>query len=39
VRSLSIDFGGVERDAAVASLLYAIAGVGSLLAIVAVIRL
>ena len=39
VRSLSIDFGGVERDPAVASLLYAIAAVGSLLAIVAVIRL
>jgi len=39
VRSLSIDFGGVERDAAVASLLYAIAAVGSLLAVVAVVRL
>ena len=39
VRSLSIDFGGVNRDAAVATLLYAIAAVGSLLAIVAVIRL
>jgi succinate dehydrogenase subunit D len=39
VRSLSIDFGGVNRDAAVATLLYGIAGIGSLLAIVAVIRL
>jgi hypothetical protein len=39
VRSLSIDFGGVNRDAAVATLLYAIAGIGSLLAIVAVVRL
>ena len=39
VRSLSIDFGGVERDPAVASLLYAIAAVGSVLAIVAVVRL
>jgi len=39
VRSLSIDFGGVNRDAAVATLLYGIAAVGSLLAIVAVIRL
>ena len=39
VRSLSIDFGGVERDPAVATLLYAIAAVGSLLAVVAVVRL
>ena len=39
VRSLAIDFGGAERDTAVASLLYSIASVGSLLAIVAVVRL
>jgi len=39
VRSLSIDFGGVDRDAAVATLLYGIAGIGSLLAIIAVVRL
>jgi len=39
VRSLSIDFGGVNRDPLVATLMYAIAGFGSLLAIVAVVRL
>ena len=39
VRSLSIDFSGLSRDAAVATLLYAIAALGSLLAIVAVVRL
>ena len=39
VRSLSIDYGGLNRDAAVATLVYAIAAVGSLLAIVAVVRL
>jgi fumarate reductase subunit D len=39
VRSLSIDFNGLSRDAAVATLLYAIAAAGSLLAIVAVVRL
>ena len=39
VRSLAIDFGGAHRDAAVATLLYGIAVVGSLLAIVAVVRL
>jgi len=39
LRSLSIDFGGAQRDAAVATLLYAIAAVGSVLAIVAVVRL
>jgi fumarate reductase subunit D len=39
VRSLSIDFGGVSRDAAVATLLYAVAALGSLLALVAVVRL
>jgi fumarate reductase subunit D len=39
VRSLSIDFGGFSRDAAVATLMYAIAALGSLLATVAVIRL
>jgi fumarate reductase subunit D len=39
VRSISIDFGGAERDTRVATLLYAIAAVGSILAIVAVVRL
>ena len=39
VRSLSIDFGGVQRDPVVATVLYAIAAVGSLLAVVAVVRL
>lgn len=39
LRSLSVDFGGASRDAAVASLLYLLAALGSVLAIVAVIRL
>ena len=39
LRSLAVDFGGGERDPIVASLLYVIAIVGSLLGIVAVIRL
>lgn len=39
VRSLSIDFGGAERDAVVATILYAIAAAGSIFAIVAVVRL
>jgi fumarate reductase subunit D len=39
LRSLSIDFGGASRDVAVASLLYGLACIGSVLAIVAVIRL
>ena len=39
VRSLSLDFGGLERDAIVAPLLYGTALVGSLLALVAVVRL
>ena len=39
VRHLSIDFGGGERDALVAPLLYALAVAGSLLAIVAAVRL
>jgi len=39
LRSLAIDFGGGHRDAAVATLLYAIATVGSLLGLVAVARL
>ena len=39
LRSLSIDFGGAARDAAVATLLYGIAAAGSLLGILAVIRL
>lgn len=39
LRSLAVDFGGGDRDATVASLLYGIAIVGSLLGIVAVIRL
>lgn len=39
IRSLLIDFGGAERDAAVATLLYLIAGVGSVIGILAVVRL
>ncbi len=39
VRHLSIDFGGGERDALVAPLLYGVASLGCLLAIVAVVRL
>jgi fumarate reductase subunit D len=39
LRAIAIDFGGAHRDAAVATLLYGIAALGSLLAIVAVARL
>jgi fumarate reductase subunit D len=39
LRSLAIDFGGAGRDTAVATIVYGIAAVGSLLAIVAVVRL
>ena len=39
VRSLLIDFGGGERDGAVGSLLYAIALIGSVVGIVAVVAL
>ena len=39
LRALSIDFGGGERDAAVASALYAIAAAGSVAAVLAVVRL
>jgi fumarate reductase subunit D len=39
LRSLSIDFGGVSRDPAIATLLYGIAALGSLLGIIAVVRL
>ncbi len=39
LRHLSIDFGGGERDALVAPLLYGVAAAGSLLAIVAALRL
>lgn len=39
LRSLSIDFGGAERDSAVAGVLYGIAALGSLLGIVAVLAL
>jgi fumarate reductase subunit D len=39
LRSLSVDFGGGERDALVATLLYAVAAAGSLLGIIAVVRL
>jgi len=39
IRSLSVDFGGGERDATVATLLYGIAIAGSIFAIVAVARL
>lgn len=39
IRSLALDFGGAERDTTVATCLYGIASVGSLLAIAAVVRL
>jgi fumarate reductase subunit D len=39
VRSLAIDFGGGERDAAVGTFLYLIASAGSVMAILAVVRL
>jgi fumarate reductase subunit D len=39
LRSLSIDFGGGERDALVATALYAIAAIGSVLAVMAVVAL
>ncbi len=39
LRSLAIDFGGGERDAVVATALYAIATVGSVLAVVALVQL
>ena len=39
LRSLSIDFGGAERDSAVAGVLYGIAALGSLLGSVAVLAL
>jgi fumarate reductase subunit D len=39
LRSLALDFGGFERDAMVGSLLYAMAAVGSALAVIAVFRL
>jgi len=39
LRSLSLDFGGEERDGAVGGLLYLIAAAGSLAGIVAVVRL
>ena len=39
IRSLSLDFGGASRDAAVATLAYGIAVLGSLLGLLAVVRL
>ena len=39
LRSLSMDFGGAARDTAVAAVLYALAALGSLVAICAVVRL
>jgi fumarate reductase subunit D len=39
LRHFNIDLGGLSRDTAVATLLYALAGAGSLLAIVAAVRL
>jgi fumarate reductase subunit D len=39
VRSMLIDFGGGERDGLVGSLLYGIALVGSVLAIIAIVQL
>lgn len=39
LRSLAVDFHGGERDAAVGALLYVIATAGSILAILAIVRL
>jgi fumarate reductase subunit D len=39
LRHFNIDLGGLSRDAAVATLLYALAAAGSLLAVVAALRL
>ena len=39
LRSLAIDFGGAQRDALVASALYGVAALGSLLALAAVLRI
>ena len=39
LRTLAIDFGGASRDTVVATLLYGVASIGSLLAILAVVRL
>jgi fumarate reductase subunit D len=39
VRSFSIDYGGLNRDPLVAALVYTVAAIGSLLAILAVVRL
>lgn len=39
VRSLHVDFGGAERDGLVGTLLYAIAAVGSVVGIMAVVSL
>jgi fumarate reductase subunit D len=39
LRHVSLDSGGAERDAVVAPLLYGVAAVGSVLAILAVVRL
>lgn len=39
LRSLSVDFGGAERDSAVATLLYGIATAGSVGALLAILRL
>jgi fumarate reductase subunit D len=39
VRSLALDFGGVERDGAVGGVLYLIALIGSVLGVLAVVRL
>ncbi len=39
VRSLSLDYGGLKRDAVLAPLLYLVAAAGSVLALCAVLRL
>ena len=39
LRYLSVDFGGESRDVVVAPLLYSVAALGSLLAVVAIVRL
>lgn len=39
IRSIALDFGGGERDAAVGTLLYLVASAGSVLALLAIVRL
>jgi fumarate reductase subunit D len=39
VRSVSVDFHGGDRDTAVGAVLYLIASIGSIVALIAVVRL